>query len=50
MRKLSPMIAAVTGAAIPTLARYAQAFSVHGGHHHGSPEHYAGRRLWLEFE
>jgi hypothetical protein len=37
MRKFSPFIAAVTGAAILGLAAYAQAFSGHGGHHHGSP-------------
>lgn len=37
MRKFSPFIAAVTGVAILTLAAYAQAFSGHGGHHHGSP-------------
>jgi hypothetical protein len=37
MRKFSPFIAAVTGAAILTLATYAQAFPGHGGHHHGSP-------------
>lgn len=37
MRKFSPFIAAATGAAILTLAAYAQAFSGHGGHHHGSP-------------
>ena len=37
MRKFSPFIAAVTGAAILTLAAYVQAFSGHGGHHHGSP-------------
>jgi hypothetical protein len=34
--KFSPFIAAVSGAAILTLAGYAQAFG-HGGHHHGSP-------------
>jgi hypothetical protein len=37
MRKSSPLIAAITGAAILTLVGYAQAFSGHGGHHHGSP-------------
>ena len=37
MRKFSPLIAAVTGAAILTLVGYVQAFSGHGGHHHGSP-------------
>jgi hypothetical protein len=37
MRKFSPCIAAVTGAAILGLAAYAQAFSGHGGRHHGSP-------------
>jgi hypothetical protein len=37
MRKISPCIAAVTGAAILGLAAYAQAFSGHGGRHHGSP-------------
>jgi len=31
MRKFSPFIAAVTGAAILTLAAYVQAFSGHGG-------------------
>lgn len=33
MRKLSPFIAAVTGAAILSVAAYAQAFGGHGGHH-----------------
>jgi hypothetical protein len=37
MRKFSPLIAAVTGAAILTLVGYVRAFSGHGGHHHGSP-------------
>ncbi len=39
MKKFSPLIAAVTGAAILTLVGYVQAFSGHGGHHHhhGSP-------------
>jgi len=36
MRKFSPFIAAVTGAAILTVAAYVQAFSGHGGHHRGS--------------
>jgi hypothetical protein len=37
MNKLSPFIATLTGAAILGLAVSAQAFSGHGGHHHGSP-------------
>jgi len=36
-RKFSPFIAGVTGAAILTLAGYAQAFPGHGGGHRGSP-------------
>jgi len=36
MRKFSPVIAAVTGAAILTLVGYVQAFPGHGGHHGGS--------------
>ncbi|HKN00753.1 MAG TPA: hypothetical protein VJX23_09580 [Candidatus Binataceae bacterium] len=36
-RKFSPFIAAAAGAAILSLAGYVQAFSGHGGHHHGSP-------------
>jgi hypothetical protein len=35
-RKFSPFIATVAGAAILTVAGYAQAFGGHGGHHHGS--------------
>jgi hypothetical protein len=37
MRKFSPFIATVAGAALLTAAGYAQAFGGHGGHHHGSP-------------
>jgi phosphoenolpyruvate-protein kinase (PTS system EI component) len=33
MRKFSPFIATITGAAILALAGYAQAFPGHGGHH-----------------
>jgi hypothetical protein len=36
MRKLSPFIAAAAVAAILTVVGYVQAFSGHGGHHHGS--------------
>ena len=37
MTKTSPFIATIAGAAIIALAASAQAFSGHGGHHHGSP-------------
>jgi hypothetical protein len=37
MTKTSPFIATIAGAAILALAASAQAFSGHGGHHHGSP-------------
>jgi hypothetical protein len=37
MKKLSPFIATLTGAAILGLAVSAQAFSGQGGHHHGAP-------------
>jgi len=36
MKKTSPLIASVTGAAILALAGYVHAFSGHGGHHHGA--------------
>lgn len=36
MKKTSPFIASVAGAAILALAGYVHAFSGHGGHHHGS--------------
>ena len=36
MKKTSALVASIAGAAILGLAGYVQAFSGHGGHHHGS--------------
>jgi hypothetical protein len=36
MKKTSALVAPIAGVAILALAGYVQAFSGHGGHHHGS--------------
>jgi hypothetical protein len=36
MKKTSVLIASIAGGAILAVAGYVQAFSGHGGHHHGS--------------